>query len=129
MEIVDLHLHEPAPFEDWSSVDEAARRRVMTESLWQSMDAVGVDAEAIGEIDVALQALGAKGGAEQVTRLPIPSLPVASVLAVPNATVDAPAPPRVPMNATVVPKAAFSRSPNSGVTASTIAAASTGCAR
>mgnify|MGYP006267720195 FL=1 len=41
-----------------------------------------LDAEAIGEIDVALEALGAKGGAEQVTRLPIPSLPVASVLAV-----------------------------------------------
>ena len=41
-----------------------------------------LDAEAIGEIEVALRALGAKGGAEQVTRLPIPSLPVASVLAV-----------------------------------------------
>lgn len=41
-----------------------------------------LDAEAIGEIEVALRALGAKGGAEQVTRLHIPSLPVASVLAV-----------------------------------------------
>ena len=41
-----------------------------------------LDAEAIGEIEVALTALGAKGGAEQVTRLVVPSLPVASVLAV-----------------------------------------------
>ncbi len=41
-----------------------------------------LDAEAVGEIEVALTALGAKGGAEQVTRLHVPSLPVASVLAV-----------------------------------------------
>ncbi|WP_059018498.1 leucyl aminopeptidase [Mycobacterium sp. M26] len=41
-----------------------------------------LDAEAIGEIEVALRALGAKGGAEQVTRLHVPSLPVASVLTV-----------------------------------------------
>ncbi len=41
-----------------------------------------LDAEAIGEIEVALRALGAKAGAEQVTRLHVPSLPVASVLAV-----------------------------------------------
>jgi leucyl aminopeptidase len=41
-----------------------------------------LDAEAVGEIDVALKALGAKGGAEQVTRLVAPSLPVASVLTV-----------------------------------------------
>jgi leucyl aminopeptidase len=41
-----------------------------------------LDAEAIGEIEVALTALGAKGGAEQLTRLVVPSLPVASVLAV-----------------------------------------------
>jgi len=41
-----------------------------------------LDAEAIGEIEVGLQALGAKGGAEQVTRLHVPSLPVGSVLAV-----------------------------------------------
>jgi leucyl aminopeptidase len=41
-----------------------------------------LDAEATGEIEVALAALGAKGGAEQVTRLVVPSLPVASVLAV-----------------------------------------------
>ena len=40
------------------------------------------DAEAIGEIEVALQALGAKAGPEQVSRLHIPSLSVASVLAV-----------------------------------------------
>jgi leucyl aminopeptidase len=41
-----------------------------------------LDAEAVGEIEVALAALGAKGGNEQLTRLVAPSLPVASVLAV-----------------------------------------------
>jgi leucyl aminopeptidase len=41
-----------------------------------------LDAEAVGEIEVALKALGAKGGADQVTRVVAPSLPVASVLAV-----------------------------------------------
>ena len=41
-----------------------------------------LDAEAVGEIEVALDALGAKGGSEQVTRVVAPSLPVASVLAV-----------------------------------------------
>ncbi|ANW67889.1 leucyl aminopeptidase [Mycobacterium sp. djl-10] len=41
-----------------------------------------LDAEATGEIEVALTALGAKGGAESLTRLVVPSLPVASVLAV-----------------------------------------------
>lgn len=40
-----------------------------------------LDAEAVGEIEVALKALGAKGGAEQVTRVIAPSLPVASVVA------------------------------------------------
>ncbi|EHB53623.1 cytosol aminopeptidase [Mycolicibacterium rhodesiae JS60] len=41
-----------------------------------------LDAEAIGEIQVGLRALGAKAGAEQVTRLHVPSIPVGSVLAV-----------------------------------------------
>jgi leucyl aminopeptidase len=41
-----------------------------------------LDAEAAGEIDVALAALGAKGGEGQVSRVIVPSLPVASVLAV-----------------------------------------------
>jgi leucyl aminopeptidase len=41
-----------------------------------------LDAEAVGEIEVALKALGAKGGTEQVTRVVPPSLPVASVIAV-----------------------------------------------
>ena len=41
-----------------------------------------LDAEAVGEIEVALKALGAKGGADQLTRVVAPSLPVASVLAV-----------------------------------------------
>ncbi len=38
--------------------------------------------ESVGEIEVALAALSAKAGAEQLTRLVVPSLPVASVLAV-----------------------------------------------
>ena len=41
-----------------------------------------LDAEAVREIETALAALGAKAGAEQVTRLHIPSLSVGSVLAV-----------------------------------------------
>ncbi len=41
-----------------------------------------LDAEAVGEIERALEAVGAKGGTEQVTRLVVPSLPVGSVLAV-----------------------------------------------
>lgn len=41
-----------------------------------------LDAEAVGEIEVALAALGAKGGAEATTRVLVPSLPVSSVLAV-----------------------------------------------
>jgi leucyl aminopeptidase len=41
-----------------------------------------LDAEAVGEIEVALKALGAKGGSDQTTRVVAPSLPVASVLAV-----------------------------------------------
>jgi leucyl aminopeptidase len=41
-----------------------------------------LDAEAVGEIEVALRALGAKGGSDQTTRVVVPSLPVASVLAV-----------------------------------------------
>ena len=44
-----------------------------------------LDAEAVGEIEVALESLGAKGGSEQVTRVVAPSLPVGSVLAVVNA--------------------------------------------
>ncbi|HET7668545.1 MAG TPA: leucyl aminopeptidase, partial [Mycobacterium sp.] len=41
-----------------------------------------LDAEGVGEIDVALKALVAKGGADQVTRVVAPSLPVGSVLAI-----------------------------------------------
>jgi leucyl aminopeptidase len=41
-----------------------------------------LDAEAVGEIEVALKALSAKGGTDQVARLVAPSLPVGSVLAV-----------------------------------------------
>jgi leucyl aminopeptidase len=41
-----------------------------------------LDAEAVGEIEVALKALSARGGAEQATRVVARSLPVASVLAI-----------------------------------------------
>jgi leucyl aminopeptidase len=41
-----------------------------------------LDAEAVGEIEVALESLGAKGGTDQLTRVLASSLPVASVLAV-----------------------------------------------
>lgn len=41
-----------------------------------------LDADAVHAIEAALQALGAKGGSEQVTRIVVPSLPVGSVLAV-----------------------------------------------
>ena len=41
-----------------------------------------LDAGAIGEIETALRALGAKAAPEQITRVHVPSLPVASVLAV-----------------------------------------------
>jgi leucyl aminopeptidase len=41
-----------------------------------------LDAEATGEIEVALRVLGAKGSAEQLTRVLVPSLPGASVLTV-----------------------------------------------
>ncbi|KUH83911.1 MULTISPECIES: leucyl aminopeptidase [unclassified Mycobacterium] len=41
-----------------------------------------LDSGAVAEIEGALEALGAKGGSEQLTRVVAPSLPVASVLAV-----------------------------------------------
>ena len=41
-----------------------------------------LDRKAVGEIEAALESLGAKGGTDQVTRVVAPSLPVASVLAV-----------------------------------------------
>ncbi|WP_116374431.1 leucyl aminopeptidase [Mycobacterium sp. MFM001] len=41
-----------------------------------------LDADAVAEIEAGLQALGAKGGSEQVHRLVVSSLPVGSVLAV-----------------------------------------------
>ncbi|MGB8404707.1 MAG: leucyl aminopeptidase [Mycobacterium sp.] len=41
-----------------------------------------LDAEATGEIEVALRALSAKGSVEQLTRVIVPSLPVANVLTV-----------------------------------------------
>ncbi|OBK72104.1 leucyl aminopeptidase [Mycobacterium sp. 1274761.0] len=41
-----------------------------------------LDAEAVGEIEVALKALGAKGGQDHVTRVVAPSLPAGSVITV-----------------------------------------------
>ncbi|OAN35141.1 leucyl aminopeptidase [Mycolicibacterium iranicum] len=41
-----------------------------------------LDADAVGEIEAALEALGAKGGNEQLTRIAVPALPVGSVLTV-----------------------------------------------
>jgi leucyl aminopeptidase len=41
-----------------------------------------LDAEAVGEIEVALESLGAKGTPDQVTRVVAPSLPVGSVLVI-----------------------------------------------
>jgi leucyl aminopeptidase len=57
-----------------SGQDEDATATVVANSF--------LDAEAVGEIEVALKALGAKGGTDQVTRVVAPSLPAASVLAV-----------------------------------------------
>jgi leucyl aminopeptidase len=57
-----------------SGTDEDSRATVVSNPF--------LDAEGVGEIEVALEALGAKGGSEQVTRVVAPSLPVASVLAV-----------------------------------------------
>ena len=58
----------------FSGPDDDAKARVVANPY--------LDAEAIGEIEVALEALGAKGGTEQLTRVVAPSLPVGSVLAV-----------------------------------------------
>ena len=57
-----------------SGEDEDATARIVANPF--------LDAEALGEIDVALRALGAKGGTDQLTRVVAPSLPVGSVLAV-----------------------------------------------
>src|SRR5262249_42340869 len=43
IEIVDFQLHEPAPFEEWDDVSSGVRTRVLTESLLQWLDSVGVD--------------------------------------------------------------------------------------
>ncbi|MEH3140179.1 MAG: leucyl aminopeptidase [Mycobacterium kyogaense] len=53
--------------------DEPVAKLVATQHL---------DSGAVAEIEAGLAALGAKGGAEQVTRIPVASLPVGSVLAV-----------------------------------------------
>lgn len=53
-----------------------------TDSFPKVVAGSALPATAVDEIETALRTLGAKGGAEQVTRLVAPSLPVASVLAV-----------------------------------------------
>jgi L-fuconolactonase len=42
--IVDAQIHEPVVSGDWSDADETTRRRVLTEVLVDTLDAVGVDA-------------------------------------------------------------------------------------
>ena len=54
--------------------DDDAKARVLANPY--------LDAAAVGEIEAALDALGAKGSSEQLTRVVAPSLPVSSVLAV-----------------------------------------------
>src|SRR2546430_831691 len=41
--VVDGQLHEPAPWLAWNDADAETRRDVLTETLFASMDAVGVD--------------------------------------------------------------------------------------
>ncbi len=57
-----------------SGSDDGDRATVVADSY--------LDTEAVGEIEAALEALGAKGGNEQLTRVVVPALPVGSVLAV-----------------------------------------------
>ena len=51
MEIVDLQLHEPAPFLPWDGESDDIRRRVVMEALLQMMDAVGVDAVVLHPVE------------------------------------------------------------------------------
>ncbi len=44
MEIVDAQLHEPGPWFAWDGADVETRRRVLTETLYTLIEAVGVDA-------------------------------------------------------------------------------------
>jgi L-fuconolactonase len=43
MEIIDLQLHELAPFLPWQGASDEVRRDVLTETLENSLDSVGVD--------------------------------------------------------------------------------------
>jgi L-fuconolactonase len=51
MDIVDSQWHEPAPWLDWPDTDKETRRKVLTEILLASMDALGVDATLIFPIE------------------------------------------------------------------------------
>lgn len=51
MEIIDGQRHEPAALLDWSEADVEARRRVMSELLLGTMDAVGVDGALLHPIE------------------------------------------------------------------------------
>jgi L-fuconolactonase len=51
MEIVDMQLHDPAPFQAWEGQDEQTRRRVVAEVLFQMLDAVGVNAVSLHPVE------------------------------------------------------------------------------
>ena len=58
MEIIDLQLHELAPFLPWDDAPDQQRRDVLTETLRYSMDAVGVDGvvlHSVAEMEFAEQ--------------------------------------------------------------------------
>jgi len=57
MEVVDLQVHAPGPFVDWSGADADTRARVLKEALKQMMDAVGVDAVVFNPVDEPQYAL------------------------------------------------------------------------
>jgi predicted TIM-barrel fold metal-dependent hydrolase len=44
MEIVDFQLHEPSIFLDWKDAGEEVQEKVLTEALFSTLDAVGIDA-------------------------------------------------------------------------------------
>ncbi|MET0323971.1 MAG: amidohydrolase family protein [Ilumatobacteraceae bacterium] len=53
MDIVDLQLHEPAPFMEWEDVGASVRRRVLTESMLQSLDTIGANAAVLYPLEDA----------------------------------------------------------------------------
>ena len=49
-EVVDLQVHAPGPVLDWDGDTDDVRSRVLQESMWQMMDAVGVDAVVLNPV-------------------------------------------------------------------------------